>query len=92
MRGSKPGERRGGRGKGTPNKDTLDLYAKCEALKIDPFDELLKMAADKGLKEELRLKALTEVSQYLYSKRKAIELSNKEDQGFTIIIKDYDAK
>lgn len=37
-RGAKPGERRGGRGKGTPNKRTRDLVAAMqESGKRDPF-------------------------------------------------------
>jgi hypothetical protein len=37
-RGSKPGEKRGGRQKGTPNKKTLAVAQKLEALACDPSE------------------------------------------------------
>jgi len=85
----KPRAENAGRKKGTPNKRTLDLFAQCEALKIDPFNELLKLASDKGLDEVLRLQALKEVCKYLYPTRKSVELSNDEEKGFTVVVKDY---
>ena len=42
--GSKPGERRGGRKKGTANKSSLPLLEKANALGIDPFEILLYFA------------------------------------------------
>jgi hypothetical protein len=45
--GSKPGERRGGRKKGTPNKGTIILRtvrAACEAEGIDPVVMLVRMS------------------------------------------------
>ncbi len=66
----------GGRKAGTPNKSTLSLFAKCEALNIDPFNDLLELAADRSLEDPIRLKALTEVCGYLYPKRKAVEVTN----------------
>ena len=42
--GSKPGERRGGRKKGTANKSSLPLLEKADALGIDPFEILLYFA------------------------------------------------
>ncbi len=88
-RGSKKGEHRGGRKAGTPNKKTLDLFAQCDAMNINPFDELLKIAADDMIKTDLRLQALKEVASYLYPKRKSVEISNEEDKGFVVVIKDY---
>jgi hypothetical protein len=43
-RGSKPGERRGGRKKGTPNKLTQDVMAKLEALGCDPIEGMARIA------------------------------------------------
>lgn len=45
MPGPKKGTpRAGGRQKGTPNKDKLTLRERAEALGIDPFDIMLKIA------------------------------------------------
>jgi hypothetical protein len=40
--GSKPGERRGGRQKGTPNKATAALQAEVAASGITPLEVMLK--------------------------------------------------
>lgn len=108
-RGSKPGERRGGRAKGTPNKRTTDLAERIAQVCGKDFDPVLSMA--KLAKEELAflaskdgaadllkaieqkdlkavdgalkrlaaskgfaLEALSEVSQYVHAKRKAVEV------------------
>lgn len=38
---------------------------------------------------DLRVQAAKEMCQYLYPKRKAIELTADEDSGFKIVIEDY---
>ena len=40
----------------------------------------------------MRLTASKEAAQYLYPKKKAIELSNDDTQGFKIIVEDYSKK
>jgi hypothetical protein len=58
-RGSKPGERRGGRQRGTPNKSTLLKHAAIEAAVTDPnlspLDFLLKLMRQGDLPLELRV-------------------------------------
>lgn len=44
MSGSKPGEYRGGRKKGTPNKLTSGIRERLEAHGCDPFEVLAKIA------------------------------------------------
>lgn len=44
--GSAPGERRGGREKGTPNKRTWDLVQKLEELGFDPAAKLIQLTLD----------------------------------------------
>lgn len=47
MAGAKPGERRGGRQKGTPNKRTEELYERAEAVGGPmPADMMLTLAQD----------------------------------------------
>lgn len=75
--GFKPGHKRvGGRKPGTPNKNSLDLHAKCEAKGIDPFEKLLEYLEFPG-EPNIRLQAIKEICKYLYPQRKAIEHSGE---------------
>lgn len=68
----------GGRKAGTPNRNTTDLMAKCEARGVDVFDLLLEYVTE-PCDMHVRLSALKELAQYLYPKRKAIEHSGQVD-------------
>ncbi len=67
-RGSKPGERRGGRKKGTPNKKTLLRNAAFIAAAADPntspLDFFLNLMNDKNLPLEIRVTAAHEALPY----------------------------
>lgn len=76
----------GGRRKGSPNKRTVLLIEKAAYLKVDPFEILLLVAKGdwQGLGYEFnpitlgdRLAAATQACQYLYPKRKAIDVIQK---------------
>src|SRR5690349_18425261 len=43
-RGSKPGERRGGRKKGTPNRSTVAIHEKLDRLGLDPIEGMALIA------------------------------------------------
>jgi len=43
-RGSRPGERRGGRQKGTPNKKTTAIREKLDRLGLDPIEGMARIA------------------------------------------------
>jgi hypothetical protein len=73
--GSKPGERRGGRKRGSPNKRTLDVIDKLAALDCDPIEGMALMAMDEKNAIELRAKMFIELAQYVAAKRKAVEHS-----------------
>jgi hypothetical protein len=98
-----------GRKKGTPNKKTLDAEAIAKKIGCNPFEVLLRFAANdwEGLgypdetytkmsngcpyevayiEPETRLKAAKEAAEYLYPKRKAIEVTG--DEGGPIKFKD----
>ena len=77
--GSKPGERRGGRQKGTPNKKTLDVANCLQALGCDPIKGMALIAMDEGNTPELRGKMFSELAQYIAPKRKAVEHSTDPD-------------
>lgn len=117
-RGSKPGERRGGREAGTPNRITLTIAEKLQELGCDPIEFQAIVVSNKlpcgvcrgtgktkyalpaetpaeidnprlsertcqscygslfeACNPELRNKAAAELSQYIYPKRKAVELT-----------------
>lgn len=84
--------RYGGRTKGHPNKKTQDLIQICEDEGLDPFRAMLKQAQ---LIDEPKAKfdALERICQYIYPKRKALEMSNEEEtRPFRVIIEDYGSK
>lgn len=72
-RGSKPGERRGGRRKGTPNKATVLAGSVREAMMregCDPLAVLAHVAMGKvrGKNVAHRVRAAAELTQYMYAK------------------------
>ncbi len=82
-----PGQRIGGRQKGTPNKKTVQLKERAQRLGFDPFEMLLRVAKgdwqglelDGPISIELRVRAACEACKYLYPQRKAIEVSDERD-------------
>jgi hypothetical protein len=73
--GSQPGERRGGRKRGSPNKRTLDVIDKLAALDCDPIAGMALIAMDKKNSIEVRARMFVELAQYVAPKRKAVEHS-----------------
>lgn len=72
-RGSKPGERRGGRKKGTPNKVTLKREAEVSATGLTPLEYMLSVLRDETLDRETRLDASNKAAPYVHPKLAAIE-------------------
>jgi hypothetical protein len=72
-RGSKPGERRGGRQRGTPNKKTALRNAAIAAAAsnpdITPLDFLLGVMKDPNMSSELRIKAAQVAAPLVHAKR-----------------------
>lgn len=69
-RGSAPGERRGGRQQGTPNKATADVRARLDALGCDPIEGMAQLAMDVNNPPDLRGRMFAELAQYSASERK----------------------
>src|SRR5262252_1430951 len=71
-RGSKPGERRGGRQPGTPNKKTALVNAAFDAAisnpDLSPLDFLLGAMRDPSISPDLRIKAAQAAAPYLHAK------------------------
>lgn len=78
----------GGRQKGTPNRKT-DLLAKCEAMGIDVFDELLSIAA-KTIDPSTRFGMFRDIASYLYAKKK--EVLNLSDHTVEELIETAEKK
>ena len=75
--GSAPGEKRGGRTKGTPNKATADVVARLAELGCDPIEGMALIALDETNPPELRGKMFAELAGYVAPKRKAVEHSTE---------------
>ena len=72
-RGSNPGERRGGRQPGTPNKSTKDLRERIAERMGESWCPILclaELAESKDLPVDLRLRALAEIAPYIHARRR----------------------
>ena len=82
--GSQPGEHRGGRAPGTPNKRTAELVERLAELECDPVEGLVSIAADPSTDPALRARVYADLLPYLYPKRKAVELSGHDNEPMQI--------
>lgn len=73
------GLKTGGRQKGTPNKKTRQLQSLIDGYGHNPVEALVSVAMDANVDPALRTKVNLELMQYLYPKRKAVELSGDPD-------------
>jgi len=64
----------GGRKAGTPNKRTAEVIEKLEALGCDPIQGMARIAMDETNAPELRGRMYAELAQYVYPKRRAMDL------------------
>ncbi|MET0063216.1 MAG: hypothetical protein ABW176_13070 [Candidatus Thiodiazotropha endolucinida] len=86
MAGRKPGgQKTGGRKQGTPNKRTEEIseLLKKKFPKYNPVVQMAEIAQDKKVDMNLRVQCAKEVAQYLFPKRKAIEVSPGAGEEFT---------
>jgi hypothetical protein len=67
------GRKTGGRIKGTPNKGTLAVAERLEAIGCDPIEGMARIAMDPETPIDLRAKLYSELAQYVAPKRKPIE-------------------
>ena len=72
-RGSAPGERRGGRKKGTPNKRTTEVAERLAALGCCPIEGMAAVAMDQANAPELRGRMFAELAGFVAPKRRAVE-------------------
>lgn len=86
-RGAKKGERRGGRLPGTPNRRTKQLVELMEQMfpGYNPVIQLAEIAQDETVDISYRVTCAKELANYLYPKRKAVDLSGKEERVTVVI-------
>lgn len=80
------GIKTGGRIAGTPNKRTLDLQERLEALGVDPVMGLAAIAKDASAPLEIRARVQLELLSYLYPKRRALDVASSNQQPISINI------
>ena len=86
-RGANPGERRGGRTRGTPNKRTLEVQERLQELGCDPIEGMVRIAksAEKDGDKALAGQMYKELAQYVAPKRKMLDVvSEQEVQHYVI--------
>ena len=76
----------GGRVPGTPNKQTDALIRKLHALGCDPLEGLALIALDPQTDVALKVRCFAELAQYIYPKRKAIDLPLGNDGPQKVIV------
>jgi hypothetical protein len=84
-RGSKPGERRGGRQRGTPNKSTLLKHAAIKAAATDPnlspLEFLLKFMRQADLPLRLRVTVAQQALPFAHASQSPIGRLNMGSRG-----------
>ena len=78
----------GGRKKGTPNAKTKELGARLESFGFDPLKELSELVQGvNDLSAKDRAEICLDLLQYLYPKRKALEVTPEpEPQGDIVYV------
>lgn len=74
MRGSQPGERRGGRAPGVPNKKSAEKIAAIEASGLTPLDYLLSVMRDEANDPDARRDAAKAAAPYVHPKLSSVEM------------------
>jgi len=85
-RGAIKGERRGGRPKGVKNKRTQLVINQLNDLECDPIKGLATIAKESMERQDYTLAAhiYKELAQYMYPKRRAIEVSTEVSSNLEI--------
>jgi hypothetical protein len=67
----------GGRVRGTPNKKSETLLRKLEQLGCDPIEGLTSIALAPDTNPDLKVRCYAELAQYVYPKRKSVDLAGQ---------------
>jgi hypothetical protein len=79
MRGSKPGERRGGRRKGGRNKKTREQVERAEASGVVPLDYMLAIMRDETAPLDLRCDMAKAAAPFVHPRLTATKISGDPD-------------
>ncbi len=87
-RGAAPGERRGGREKGTPNKATAALRALAADLMTageSPLDFLTRVYRDERHPIDLRVEAAGKAAPYVHPKLATVTLQGEDESPVRVV-------
>lgn len=87
MPGSKPGERRGGRKAGTPNKATAAREAKVKAEGLTPLDYMLQVLRNEEETPANRMWAAEKAAPYVHPKLASVEHMGKDGGPISFVFK-----
>jgi hypothetical protein len=78
-RGSQPGERRGGRQKGTPNKKTRKFMESVAASGLVPLEYMLKIMRDEMQPQEVRMERAKAAAPFVHPRLAAVKVAGDKD-------------
>ena len=81
-----------GRKRGTPNRRTAQVHELLLALKCDPITGMARIAMNAKNPPDLRGRMYSELAQYLFPKRKALEVSTTPAEGFAALLEELDRR
>jgi hypothetical protein len=67
--------------RGTLNKKSDELLRKLEKLGCDPIEGLAMIALAPDTKLDLKVRCYAELAQYVYPKRKAVDLGGQDEKS-----------
>jgi len=83
------GRKTGGRVAGMPNRRTVEVIERLEALGCDPIEGMARIAMDMTTPVEVRARMFAELAGYVAPKRKAVEHTGSS--GFQIVLSPTEA-
>jgi hypothetical protein len=73
------GRKTGGRAAGTPNRQTREVNDILQSLGCNPIEGMARIAMNSRYSAQLRGRMFAELAQYVYPKRKNLELAGAVD-------------
>jgi hypothetical protein len=73
------GRKTGGRIAGTPNRKTAEVLDLLDSLSCNPIEGMARIATNEKHTPELRGRMYAELAQYVYPKRKSVELAGDKE-------------
>ncbi|SRR5258708_10899904 len=78
-RGSQPGEHRGGRQKGTPNKKTREFIERIAASGLVPLEYMLSVMRDEKQPQDVRMEMAKAAAPFVHPRLTATKVSGDKD-------------